>query len=77
MKNFFYLFIFIFGLGLSGCIVDVVEQNTERWAYANGKGVVSVYFDASIYREAFSVHGSALCFVQQHPQYIRKAPNRI
>ncbi len=60
MKNLFILFIFIFSVALSGCIVDVVEQNTERWAYANGKGLVSVYFDASIYRETFSVHGSAL-----------------
>jgi hypothetical protein len=44
---------------LAGCIVNVAEQNTERWAYASGKGVLSVYFDASLYRDAFSVQGSA------------------
>ncbi len=44
---------------LAGCIVDVVEQSTERLAYAGGSGVTSAYFDASIYRQAFAVQGSA------------------
>jgi len=44
---------------LAGCIVDVVEQNTERMAYGNGKNLSSVFFDASIVREAFSVQGGS------------------
>ena len=41
----------------SGCITNVVEQVADRYAYASGKGVSSLSFDASIYRETFNVQG--------------------
>jgi hypothetical protein len=59
MKNHRLWFSLCVLLLVSGCIVDVVEQSTERLSSANGKGVVSVYFDASIYRQQFNVTGSA------------------
>jgi len=51
----------VFGVSclLAGCVVDVTEQNTERWAYAGATGVLRANFDATIYHQAFSVQGSA------------------
>jgi hypothetical protein len=60
MKNRIITSSFCMLLLLSGCIVDVVEQSTERWSYASGKGLLSVYFDASIFRQTFAVHGSTV-----------------
>ena len=59
MKKRLVLSFFFLSIVLAGCIVDVVEQSTERWAYGSGTGVISVYFDASIYRQIFTVQGSA------------------
>ncbi len=59
MKNLLTLSFVGMCVVLSGCIVDVTEQSTERWAYASGKNITSTFFDASLYRDAFSVQGSA------------------
>src|SRR5579862_9917462 len=58
MKNRSIPFSFFLCVLLSGCIADVTEQNTERISSASGKGLLTVFFDASVYRQAFSVTGS-------------------
>jgi hypothetical protein len=58
MKNLLTLLFLCLSVALAGCIVDVAEQNTERLVGASGKGVISMYFDATIYRGTFDVQGS-------------------
>lgn len=53
------IFCFLLPLLLGGCILDVVDELVAIHASASGKGVSSASFDASAYRNKFSVQGGA------------------
>jgi hypothetical protein len=57
MKKNILLFFLCLAVILSGCVVDVSEQMTERKISTSGSGVMAVYFDASNYKESFTVQG--------------------
>src|SRR2546423_11853313 len=52
-------FCFFLPLAFAGCILEVVDENIEIHASASGKGVMSASFDASLYRNSFTLHGAS------------------